>query len=182
MTSDGPPEPAVGPAHPDLGPATPAQAEPEPEPEPGLERVLEPGPVVSLLSVIQDDVDGVRDQVMAMVRSNYPALEVIVVDDASGDGSADVLFELALELGITVVLHEVRRGRARCLRAAADRASGEVLAVADPGMVLPDDAVDSAVGPLLAGRARGTVRWRSHGVTAHLAVPGRAALRRAAGG
>jgi Glycosyl transferase family 2 len=138
-------------------------------------------PSVSLLGVVRDDVDGVRDQVESMVGSDYPDLEVIVVDDASADGTADVLYALALELGITVVLHDLGRGRPRCLRAAAARAGGEVLAVADPRLVLRADAVEQAVSPLIAGRSRGTVRWRAHGVTAHLAAAGRAAIGRAAG-
>ncbi|MFY1682082.1 glycosyltransferase family 2 protein [Micromonospora sp. WMMD730] len=110
---------------------------------------LPPSPTVSLLVAVKDEADGIEACVRSMTGSGYRPLQVIVVDDGSTDGTAEVLDRLAAELPVTV-LHLPRNvGKKRALVHAARHATGEVLAFTDSDCVLAPDAVGRCVEALL---------------------------------
>lgn len=76
------------------------------------------------LSVVVPTRD-TRELTLACVRSLPPGAEVIVVDDASRDGTAEALAER--HPGVTVLRHESPRGFTRSANLGLSRATGEVL-------------------------------------------------------
>lgn len=71
-------------------------------------------------------------RVLALVHPLIRELEVIIVDDCSTDGTSEVLQRLAIEdPRITLIRHEINRGKGGALRTAISRASGDVCVVHD---------------------------------------------------
>lgn len=132
-------------------PRTPV--EPNQDAAPALPAV----PRVSFLVAVHNEEDVIEACVRSVAGSDYPALEVIVVDDASTDGTADVLRRLAQELAITVVSLPRNVGKKCALTEAAAVASGEVLAFTDSDCVLAPDAVRRCVIALVRNPGLGAV-------------------------
>ncbi len=80
--------------------------------------------------------------------------EVVVVDDGSRDGTAQLLAQLRHEYPfLRVVTHRRQRGIADALRSASDAARGDVFVFYPADLqYLPED-IPSLVGPILAGEA-----------------------------
>ena len=72
-------------------------------------------PRVSFLVAVKDERDVIESCVRSMVASDYPDVEVIVVDDASTDGTADILRSLQAELHFTLVALEQNVGKKHAL-------------------------------------------------------------------
>jgi len=107
-------------------------------------------PPVSFLVAVKDEVDGIEDCVRSMAGSAYPDLQVVVVDDGSTDGTADVLAVLAAELGITVLTMPRNVGKKRALVEGFRHATGEIVVFTDSDCVIEPDAVELAVRAIVA--------------------------------
>lgn len=127
---------------------------------------LPPLPRVSLLVAVRDEVDGIEQCVRTMVGSAYPGLEVIVIDDASTDGTPDVLRRLAAELDVTVIFKEVNQGKKHALTDGVRVASGEVLAFTDSDCVLAPDALSRCVRALVENPRLGAVSGHARALNA----------------
>ena len=118
---------------------------------------LPPEPLVSFLVAVKDEVDEIEMCVRSIVDSDYSNLEVIVVDDGSTDGTAELLAELAHELGITVLACERNVGKKNALVLAAEYAAGEVIAFSDSDCHLASDALRRCVAALVRHPELGAV-------------------------
>jgi cellulose synthase/poly-beta-1,6-N-acetylglucosamine synthase-like glycosyltransferase len=127
---------------------------------------LSPRPRVSLLVAVMNEQLVIDQCVRSMVASDYPDLEVVVVDDASTDGTAARLTELADELGFRCVLLEENVGKKRALIAAASHATGEVIAFTDSDCVMAPDALRRCVAALVAHPSLGAVSGHARALNA----------------
>jgi cellulose synthase/poly-beta-1,6-N-acetylglucosamine synthase-like glycosyltransferase len=113
---------------------------------------------VSVIVAAHDEVDVIADKVANVLASDYPALELIVASDGSGDGTV----EAARRAGATLVLDLPRVGKLRALNQAAGAASGEILVFTDaysmvePGTLrrLVSNFADERVGGVAANVVR----------------------------
>ncbi|AFM19293.1 glycosyl transferase [Mycolicibacterium chubuense NBB4] len=131
-------------------------------------------PTVSMLVAVRDEVDDIEQCIRTMVGSDYPRLEVIVVDDASTDGTPEVLRRLAAELPMTVLYNETNRGKKHALTDGVRIASGEVLAFTDSDCVLAPDALSRCVWALTANPDLGAVSGHARALNADETVLTRA--------
>jgi len=137
-------------------------------------------PEVSVLVPAKDEADNlpefVRQAREALLPLPYPC-EVVVIDDGSRDGTADVLRDLAAKHPfVRVVTHRSQRGIADALASGADAARGRVLVFypADlqylpsdiPGLVQPilDDAADVVTGTKQGHYEKRFVSWVYNGL------------------
>jgi cellulose synthase/poly-beta-1,6-N-acetylglucosamine synthase-like glycosyltransferase len=131
-------------------------------------------PTVSLLVAVRDELDGIEQCVRTMVGSDYPHLEVIVIDDASTDGTPEVLRRLAAELDVTVIFKEVNGGKKHALTDGVRVATGQILAFTDSDCILAPDALSRCVRALVDNPELGAVSGHARALNADETVLTRA--------
>ena len=130
---------------------------------------LEPGtweelPRVSLIIAAYDEEEVIEAKVANALALDYPRerLELIV----ASDGSADATAERARAAGADLVLELPRGGKIAAQNAAAESASGEILAFSDANSAWSPDALRHLVEPFAdpaIGYACGQVRFLDSG-------------------
>lgn len=102
-------------------------------------------PLVSCVVAIHNEPVLVRDCIASMATQTYPNIEIIVIDDASTDGTVGVLRELARTYPITLLELPKNCGKKRALATGLLRAHGSIVAFADSDTVWARDAIERAV-------------------------------------
>ena len=145
---------------------TPGVADAGPRPDPSVVPSGRAGaehmPVVSLIVAAYDEEEVIGAKVAEALALDYPRgrLEVIVVSD----GSTDATVERARAAGADLLLDLPRGGKVAAQNAAAERASGEILAFSDANSAWEGDALRHLVEPFAdpaVGYACGQVRFLS---------------------
>lgn len=79
--------------------------------------------------------------------------EIIIVDDASSDGTTEVLDELANRPGVRVLRHDANRGKGAALRTAFAEARGDVVLVQDADLEYDPADYPRLLAPIERGEA-----------------------------
>jgi cellulose synthase/poly-beta-1,6-N-acetylglucosamine synthase-like glycosyltransferase len=121
-------------------------------------------PLVSLIVAAYDEEEVIADKVANALALDYPRerLELIVASDGSYDATA----ERAREAGADLVLELPRGGKLAAQNAAAEAASGELLAFSDANSAWAPDALGHLVEPFAdpaVGYVCGQVRFVDSG-------------------
>jgi cellulose synthase/poly-beta-1,6-N-acetylglucosamine synthase-like glycosyltransferase len=121
-------------------------------------------PRISLIVAAYDEEDVIAAKVANALALDWPRdrLEAIV----ASDGSTDATAERARATGADLVLELPRGGKIAAQNAAAERASGEILAFSDANSVWAPDALRHLVEPFAdpaVGYACGQVRFTDEG-------------------
>jgi cellulose synthase/poly-beta-1,6-N-acetylglucosamine synthase-like glycosyltransferase/peptidoglycan/xylan/chitin deacetylase (PgdA/CDA1 family) len=130
-----------------------------------------PMPPVSVVMPAFNEAVGVERAVRSLAASDYPGLEILVVDDGSSDGTGDLVE--ALGLPSVHVLRQSNAGKARALNRGIGAARHDVIVMVDadtvfePGTLralvapLRDPAVGAIAGNTKVGNRRGLLgRWQ----------------------
>ncbi len=111
--------------------------------------------MTELLSVViptHDRPDRVGDAVRSVLDQDYPAVEVVVVDDGSGPDTADALDRITdAEPRVVVVRHDEPRGSSAARNAGMDASRGELVGFCDDDDTWLPGAAGAVVGSLAAG-------------------------------
>lgn len=119
----------------------------------GKPTTAEPRPVRLSLSVLIPAFNE-RDtivQTLERVRALGPEVEIVVVDDASTDGSSELLERQA---GIVLVRHPVNQGKGMAIRTALEHATGDVVAIQDADLEYDPQDLPRLMEPIERGEAR----------------------------
>jgi len=108
------------------------------------------GPTLSLIAAARNEAKGIEAAVTSLVRLDYPALQIIVVNDRSTDETGAILKRLARQHScLTIVeiaeLPDGWLGKNYALFVGAAQASGELLLFTDADVVFEPTALRRAV-------------------------------------
>jgi len=99
-------------------------------------------PGVTIIVPAHNEGNNIRETIAALVKQKYPLFEIIIINDGSVDGTAQVLNEIAEERDEIRVLHfETNQGKAAAMRSGALAANYEFLVCIDGDAVLDAHAV-----------------------------------------
>ncbi|CAM5284703.1 Glycosyl transferase OS=Streptomyces fumanus OX=67302 GN=GCM10018772_41210 PE=3 SV=1 [Streptomyces fumanus] len=114
-------------------------------------------PRVSFLLAVRNERAHIETCVRSMAAADHPDVQIVVVDDASDDGTAEVLGRLAGELPVTLIRLERNLGKKAALVRACERADGDVLVFTDSDCVIAPDAVGACVDAMVRHPELGAV-------------------------
>ncbi len=103
-------------------------------------------PPVTVLVPAYNEAVGIERAVRALVASDYPDLEVVVIDDGSTDGTGDLVE--ALGLPNVRLVRQPNGGKAAALATGTRRASHDILVMLDGDTVFETDTIRHLVQPL----------------------------------
>ena len=87
-------------------------------------------PKVSVLIICYNFRDFIAESIQSVLDQDYPNLEIVVTDDASTDGSQDIILSLAKkDFRIVPVLSEKNKGLSGNWNQGAERCTGEYVAL-----------------------------------------------------
>jgi chlorobactene glucosyltransferase len=109
-----------------------------------------PQPLVSVIIPARDEARVIERTVRAFLAQRYAALEVIVVDDRSVDGTGAILARIAAEDPRLIVVRGEEPppgwlGKPAALHRGSQHAHGEILLFVDADVIYAPDAVGAAV-------------------------------------
>ena len=111
------------------------------------------GPVVSVLVPAYNEGATVA-RVFERLAAVPLRLEIVAVDDGSGDGTGRLLDELASQGRIhTVIHHPANRGKGAAIRTAIAAATGDVMVVQDADLEYDPADLPALLQPIADGRA-----------------------------
>jgi len=108
-------------------------------------------PDVSVVVPTYNERDTLPELVQALHRALGEGYEVVVVDDSSPDGTADLARELARSYPVRVVQRPGKHGLGSAVLEGARAASGSVVVVMDADLSHPPDAVPRLVETVRSG-------------------------------
>jgi glycosyltransferase involved in cell wall biosynthesis len=101
-----------------------------------------PGPAVSIIVPSFNKSGFIGDMIASVVRQTSPDWELIIVDDASTDGSPGVLRRAAADPRIKPILLEANRGANHCRNRGIAEARGRFIIFLDADDLLAPDCVE----------------------------------------
>src|ERR1043166_8674720 len=110
---------------------------------------------LSILIPVFNEVRTVEEIVRRVRTADTCGLdkELILVDDASTDGTCDVLKKIEQNAELKVLAHPFNRGKGAALRTALERATGDIVLIQDADLEYDPADYPKLLRPILDGRA-----------------------------
>ena len=134
--------------------------------EPAPDNVMK----VSVVIPCYNEKETIVEIVRAIRASPVPAIELIVVDDCSIDGTRAILEEKVAPLADRIIYHPVNRGKGAALRSGFAAATGDILLVQDADLEYNPAEYPVLLEPILSGKADAVFGSRFTGGQAHRVV------------
>jgi cellulose synthase/poly-beta-1,6-N-acetylglucosamine synthase-like glycosyltransferase len=123
-----------------------------------LDDAARPGhPLVSCLVAVHNDEAIIEDCLRSLCEQRYARTEVIVINDASTDGTGEILDRLALTLPVRVIHLADNVGKKGALVRGTELAGGSILAFTDSDSLWHPEALERIVAVLEADDSVGAV-------------------------
>jgi glycosyltransferase involved in cell wall biosynthesis len=112
-------------------------------------------PLLSILMPVYNEVNTIHEIIKRVEAVNLGAVnkELIVVDDASKDGTREILDELRKTTPHKIYFHAQNMGKGAALRTALTYASGDIIIIQDADLEYDPSEYAELIKPILEGRA-----------------------------
>ena len=120
-------------------------------------------PTVTIVLAGYNEVDTVGPTVESIVGT-YPRMEIIVVDDGSGDGMAEAVTPYVEAGAVRLLRKRDRGGKSSCVNFAVAESTGEIIIVIDTDSAVEQNTIWEMVQPFAdprVGAVGGTIRVRN---------------------
>lgn len=123
-------------------------------------------PTVSIIIPVYNSEKYLRACVMSVLAQHYRAIEVILIDDGSTDGSGAICDELATADDRVIVVHQKNGGIAAAQNSGLDAASGELVTFCDNDDLMSPRMIGRLVEILVSsGADMSCCRWYNVGAS-----------------
>jgi dolichol-phosphate hexosyltransferase len=131
---------------------------------------------LSILMPVYNELATFTSAIREVLEVDYPcAVEVVVVDDGSTDGTRGLYAALAGDPRVSIHLHEQNHGKGAAIRTAAAVATGDYVIMCDADLEYSPAEIPTLIAPVLRGEAEvvyGTRTFGSHNAYSYLYVLG----------
>jgi dolichol-phosphate mannosyltransferase len=107
-----------------------------------------------------DNIGPIINNIFNMLEKTDIKGQIVVVDDNSPDGTADVAQNMAKEYPVRVHVRKNQRGLATAVMKGFELADGDIFMVMDADMSHPVEKIPDMINPILRGECDGTVGTR----------------------
>ena len=139
---------------------------------------------LSILMPVYNEAERIADALKQALAVDYPCeVELVVVDDGSRDGTADILAAAADDGRIRVITHKRNAGKGAAIKTAVENAEGEYMVILDADLEYDPQDIPKLLEPVLDGRAKvvyGNRTFGSHSAYSFWYVIGNRAVTTAA--
>ncbi len=108
--------------------------------------------MISVVIPVYNEVNTIKE-IIRRVQAVDLEKEIIIVDDASNDGTKDILNELKDEKGITVFFNQSNQGKGAALRTAFQHVKGEIVIIQDADLEYDPQEYNKLIKPINEGKA-----------------------------
>jgi glycosyltransferase involved in cell wall biosynthesis len=128
-------------------------------------------PLLSIVVPIFNEEE-LLPEVLRRVRAiGYSPIELVLVDDASTDGTPAILREESKRPNTIVLTHEVNQGKGAAIRTGLEHTSGEIIIIQDADLEYDPNDIIKVVAPILTGKTDVTFGSRFLGKVEGMALP-----------
>ncbi|MEU5720859.1 MULTISPECIES: glycosyltransferase family 2 protein [unclassified Micromonospora] len=108
---------------------------------------------LSILMPVYNEEERIADALKQALAVDYPCeIELVVVDDGSRDGTAEVLGRVD-DARLRVITHQRNAGKGAAIKTAVDNAEGDYLVILDADLEYDPQDIPRLLEPVLDGRA-----------------------------
>jgi glycosyltransferase involved in cell wall biosynthesis len=108
---------------------------------------------LSILMPVYNEARSIANAVKQALDVNYPCeVELVVVDDGSRDGTAEVLAALD-DPRVSLVVHPRNQGKGAAIKTAVTHATGDYMVILDADLEYDPNDIPRLMEPVLDGRA-----------------------------